>query len=67
VHTGIHYPIPCHLQGACAHLGYGPGSLPETERAAAEILSLPVFPELDLAQIAVIVEAVRSFDPGANG
>jgi dTDP-4-amino-4,6-dideoxygalactose transaminase len=64
VSTGIHYPIPCHLQGACSHLGYGPGSLPHTERAAAEILSLPVFPELTDAQVVHIIEAVRSFESG---
>jgi dTDP-4-amino-4,6-dideoxygalactose transaminase len=64
VATGIHYPIPCHLQGACAHLGYGPGSLPETERACGEILSLPVYPELRDGQLAAIVEGVRSFRAG---
>jgi dTDP-4-amino-4,6-dideoxygalactose transaminase len=64
VSTGIHYPIPCHLQGACAHLGYGPGSLPHTERAADEILSLPVYPELTGAQVEAIIAAVRSFEPG---
>jgi dTDP-4-amino-4,6-dideoxygalactose transaminase len=63
VHTGIHYPIPCHLQGACAHLGYGPGSLPETERATREILSLPVYPELTDAQLETIIQAVRTFEP----
>jgi dTDP-4-amino-4,6-dideoxygalactose transaminase len=63
VSTGIHYPIPCHLQGACAHLGYGPGSLPHTEAAAREILSLPVYPELSEAQLAHIIASVRSFQP----
>jgi dTDP-4-amino-4,6-dideoxygalactose transaminase len=67
VSTGIHYPIPCHLQGACAHLGYGPGSLPQTERAAREVLSLPVYPELSKSQLDQIVEAVRSFQPPAKG
>ena len=46
IETGVHYPIPCHLQEACSSLGYGPGDLPETERCAGRILSLPVFPEL---------------------
>lgn len=46
VGTGIHYPVPCHLQRACAHLGGGEGSLPATEAAAASILSLPMCPTL---------------------
>jgi dTDP-4-amino-4,6-dideoxygalactose transaminase len=62
VSSGIHYPIPCHLQGACSGLGYGPGSLPHTESAANEILSLPVYPELTDAQVARIIEAVRGFE-----
>jgi dTDP-4-amino-4,6-dideoxygalactose transaminase len=67
ISTGIHYPIPCHLQGACAHLGYGLGSLPETERAARQVLSLPVYPELTDAQLATIIQAVRSFEPPTMG
>jgi dTDP-4-amino-4,6-dideoxygalactose transaminase len=63
ISTGVHYPIPCHLQRACSHLGYEAGSLPHTERAAAEILSLPAYPELTEGQVAQIVEAVRSFSP----
>ena len=60
--TGIHYPIPCHLQEACRTEGYGPVSLPETERAAREILSLPVYPELTDEQVDRIVGAVAAFD-----
>jgi len=67
VSSGIHYPIPCHMQGACAHLGYGPGSLPETERAAREVLSLPVYPELTEAQLGGIIRAVRGFRAKAEG
>jgi dTDP-4-amino-4,6-dideoxygalactose transaminase len=63
VNTGIHYPIPCHLQGACRHLGYASGSLPETERAVGEILSLPVYPELTPDQLDTVIQAVRSFRP----
>lgn len=44
--TGIHYPVPVHLQNAYAHLGYQKGDLPVTEKLAAEILSLPMFPHL---------------------
>ena len=60
--TGIHYPIPCHLQEACRTAGYDPVSLPETERAAREILSLPVFPELTDEQVDRIVGSVAAFD-----
>lgn len=51
IQTGIHYPIPIHLQPACAHMGYPRGAFPETERAAGEILSLPMYPELDREKI----------------
>lgn len=50
VETGVHYPIPCHLQEACRRFGYTPGSLPETERCADRVLSLPVYPELTANQ-----------------
>ncbi len=60
--TGIHYPIPCHLQEACHAAGYAPVSLPETEQAAREILSLPVYPELTDEQVDRIIGAVVAFD-----
>jgi len=50
VHTAIHYPVPVHRQKAYESLGYGPGSLPHTERAAERVLSMPLFPEMTLAQ-----------------
>ncbi len=46
IQTGIHYPVPIHLQPAYRELGYGAGSFPEAERQAAEVLSLPMYPEL---------------------
>jgi dTDP-4-amino-4,6-dideoxygalactose transaminase len=49
--TGVHYPIPVHLQPACRGMGYAEGDLPHTERAAREVLSLPMFPELSDDQI----------------
>jgi dTDP-4-amino-4,6-dideoxygalactose transaminase len=61
IHTGIHYPVPCHLQEASASFGFGRGSLPNTERAADEILSLPVYPEMTRTQVDRVVRAVREF------
>jgi dTDP-4-amino-4,6-dideoxygalactose transaminase len=58
IDTGIHYPVPAHLQEACAPLGHTAGDFPATEAAAARILSLPMYPELTDAQIDYVVEAV---------
>ena len=56
--TGIHYPIPVHLQPACRDLGYTKGDLPQTEQAAQEILSLPMYPELTEAQLRTVSSAL---------
>lgn len=61
VATGMHYPIPIHLQSAYAHLGYSEGDFPVTEACAQQILSLPMFPELTDSQIEYVVDAVREF------
>jgi dTDP-4-amino-4,6-dideoxygalactose transaminase len=58
IQTGIHYPIPVHLQKAFADLGHHKGDFPESELVAAEVLSLPMYPELSEAQIHVIATAV---------
>lgn len=63
VQTAIHYPIPVHLQPAHADLGYGPGSFPVSERAAAEVLSLPLYPELTDEQVRHVAAAVRRVAP----
>ncbi len=49
--TDVHYPLPSHLQPATADLGYAVGSLPETERLAAQVLSLPMYPELPIKHV----------------
>lgn len=59
--TAVYYPVPLHLQPCFAHLGYRPGSLPEAERAAGEVLSLPVYPELGVDQRDYVVASVREF------
>jgi len=56
--TAIHYPRPIHLQRAYAHLGQGPGSCPVAERAANEMISLPMYPDLTLAQVDQVVAAL---------
>jgi dTDP-4-amino-4,6-dideoxygalactose transaminase len=59
IQTGIHYPIPVHLQPAYADLGYGPGAFPQAEAAAKEVLSLPLYPELSSQAVAQVAEAVK--------
>jgi dTDP-4-amino-4,6-dideoxygalactose transaminase len=59
--TGIHYPIPLHLQPAYKSLGYQIGDFPITERVSAEIVSLPMFPNLSIDQQRVVVDEVLRF------
>jgi dTDP-4-amino-4,6-dideoxygalactose transaminase len=59
IDAGIHYPIPVHRQPVYLKLGYGDVSLPITEKTAAEILSLPMYPELRREQIEYVAQAVR--------
>ena len=59
--TGIHYPVPLHLQEAYRHLQYPAGSFPVCERVAAEILSLPMYPQLRTDQIRRVVREVEVF------
>jgi dTDP-4-amino-4,6-dideoxygalactose transaminase len=58
IQTGIHYPIPVHLLPAYADLGYKAGDFPHTEKAANEVLSLPMFPEITPEQIETVAKAV---------
>jgi len=57
----VYYPYPLHLQPLYASLGHKPGDFPHSERAAQEVLSLPMYPELRKEQIARVVEAVAEF------
>jgi dTDP-4-amino-4,6-dideoxygalactose transaminase len=61
VGSEIYYPVPLHLQQCFEPLGYQVGSLPETERAAGEVLSLPIYPELTEAQQATVVDQIRRY------
>ena len=60
VGASIHYPTPVHLTGAFAHLGYRAGAFPQAERAAAEIISLPLYPHITADQQARVVEALTA-------
>ena len=59
--SNVYYPLPLHLQPCFAYLGYAEGQCPEAEKAAREVLSLPVFPELATAQLDEVIAAVRGF------
>jgi dTDP-4-amino-4,6-dideoxygalactose transaminase len=64
--TGVHYPVPLHLQTACREYGYPAGSLPVTEAAAEHILSLPMYAELTAKEIERISDAlVETLTPAA--
>ena len=64
--TQVHYPVPVHLQEAYQDLGYTPGSLPHTEQAAAEILSLPLYPELTDGDVQYVAAALRETVAGLS-
>jgi dTDP-4-amino-4,6-dideoxygalactose transaminase len=63
IFAGLHYPVPVHEQPAFASLGYKPGDLPHSSRAARRVLSLPIYPEITDAQVKrvaeTLIEAVR--------
>jgi dTDP-4-amino-4,6-dideoxygalactose transaminase len=61
ISTMIYYPLPLHLQEMYAGLGQGEGSFPEAERAAQEVLSLPIYPELTESQIVQVTNAIGRF------
>jgi dTDP-4-amino-4,6-dideoxygalactose transaminase len=63
IQTAVHYALPAHLQPAYADLGYGIGSLPQSEAAARQVLSLPIYPELAEAAVAKVVAGVKKAVP----
>jgi dTDP-4-amino-4,6-dideoxygalactose transaminase len=61
VSTGLHYPVPLHLQKAFKHLGYRKGDFPVSEMVGDQVLSLPMFPELTAEQQDYVVDSIREF------
>ena len=61
IQTGLHYPVPLHLQEAYLNMGYHEGDFPVTEQLAREILSLPMYPQLETAQQTAVADALQQF------
>jgi len=59
--SSVYYPLPLHLQPCFEYLGYKAGAFPESEKAAKEVISLPIYPELTTAQLDEVIGAVREF------
>jgi dTDP-4-amino-4,6-dideoxygalactose transaminase len=59
--SAIYYPLPLHLQPCFSYLGYKEGQCPEAEKAAKQVLSMPIYPELTRSQLDEVIDAVRAF------
>jgi len=68
IETRVHYPTPIHLMERFRDLGYSAGDFPQAEKAAREVISIPVHPELDDSEISAVAEALRiiSFEAAQN-
>jgi dTDP-4-amino-4,6-dideoxygalactose transaminase len=66
ISTGLHYPLPIHLQKSYSHLGYKLGNFPISEKLSKEILSLPIYPELTIAEQEYIAECISHFISATN-
>ncbi|MFM2062733.1 MAG: hypothetical protein RLZZ507_2403 [Cyanobacteriota bacterium] len=66
IQTGIHYPIPCHLQPAFSYLGYQQGDFPQSEKLSQQILSLPMYPGLKTSEIKEVVNAIAAIFPATE-
>ena len=64
--SGLHYPIPLHLQEAYKDLGYKKGDFPIAEESAGKILSLPMYPELTEDQIVYVCDVIRKWVEGGR-
>jgi dTDP-4-amino-4,6-dideoxygalactose transaminase len=61
IHTGIHYPVPVHLQPAFRNLGYGLGDFSNTEKLSGQILTLPLYPEMPDHSVEIVCQAIQDF------
>jgi dTDP-4-amino-4,6-dideoxygalactose transaminase len=59
--SGVYYPAPLHLQPCFGPLGYAPGDFPVAERLCAQVLSLPIYPELDEERVRAVADGVKRF------
>jgi dTDP-4-amino-4,6-dideoxygalactose transaminase len=66
VGTGLHYPVPLHLQKAYAHMGFKKGDFPVSEKTAERLLSLPMYAELTKPQIEYVVECIKEYVGGSR-
>lgn len=66
VGTGLHYPVPIHLQPGYFHLGYSAGSFPISEKVAGELVSLPLYPEMTLGQVRFVAESIIQYYDQTN-